>query len=684
MSAVECPGCSGLTFTVLPCVCRIGGDRLLYEAGTYADEPYRDCARCAGAGTRAVACVDCGGAGRRRAQLVLTVANLDTGAVASASVVPGSVLPTPDGTGGWELALRPLVDELATAVGVPPPTVEPVWLTLPLSHRYRPDTPADQREALVAAAIAGRSYRPWRVFVGRSVGRPAPPDPARALAQLRGLADLLRLDLVVEARRGPGATRWYVRYEVPGGRVPDEVGAGFPDLPAALAATSPTDALAGLRERGRHAPGHAIGSGRSAPVGWRSVLAGAAGPARVARRLGRLLRRVGGAQAVWRDGRWWYVPLPDGPPVDEIRATDTGQVSWWRRGTLVRATEPPAPSWQGQPIGYATCPDCVPGTRLRRCRCLLDGDQDCRHCSGAALEPSEFVCTSCGDSGRVHDAVTVTLTDLDGFATHELWRADHDDPGVPVAGWPGGAPVLRLDRRYRLAERAATLGVRPADLLDADGGLPLHRDLREGLVFPDGTTVPALVRFVRKAAAGRPGARLIVAAVRPVTPPLAAVLRLGAGLGLDVAVTVTDQRPDPDQPLREAGRWWSVELMAPGTPDERISPPGLPSVEAAVGFCLRMLDGAVHAAVPADVQVPLVVPQMPGPDADPWIGVPSRGVVDPTVALLRLARHYPDQFVRVRFQADGCVVGLFERAGWVPVVRAAGLAAALGALGLRS
>ncbi|SCL62833.1 hypothetical protein [Micromonospora yangpuensis] len=677
MNVVECPSCAGLTFSVLPCLCRIGGDRLVYRSGEFAGEAYRDCLRCDGVGTVVRACADCDGVGRRRAQLVLTLANLDTGAVASASVVAGSIAPTPDGTGGWQVTLRPLLAGLAAEVGVPPPQVEPFSLVLPLHHEYRPDLPAERRDALVARAIAWRSYRPWRIFVGRTPGGPADPEPARALARLRGLADLLCLDLVVEVRRGPGGPRWYVRFEVPGGRVPDLPDGGFDDLAAALAGTGPFAALAGLRERGRDAPAYAITPRRAGPP--RTAVEPdrtAAGPRWTAWWLRMLLRRAPGAQAVWRDGRWRYVRLRAGPPVDEIHATDTGQVTWSRRDTLVRAGEPPAPSWQGQPIGHRRCPDCVPGTRLRRCRCDADGGPDCGHCAGTGLEASDVTCVSCGDSGRVHEAAVVTVTDLSGAATHELWSADDLAPGVPVGGWPGGPPVLRLGDRYRLADRAAAFGVRPVDLTDADGGLPIHRDLREGLVVGDGTTDPALTRFVRDAAAGRPAARLMVAAVRPSAPPLSALLRLAAGLGLDAAVSVTDQRYDPDQPLREGGCWWSVELVAPGTPDERISPPGLPSVEAAVGFCLRMLDGAAHAAVPTDLMVPLAVPQVPVPGPEPG------GAVDPVAALLRLARHYPDQFIRVRLAAGGCVVGLRERDGWNPVVRAAGLTAALAALGL--
>jgi len=120
---VVCPSCDGLGFAVVACRCTDGGDRLLVTDGMDrpAGEPYRDCLLCQGDGAVGEPCHDCGQTGRRRAQLVLTMANLDTGAVASANVVPGVVEPVPwpgDGGESWYLPLGPLLRDLAAVVGV--------------------------------------------------------------------------------------------------------------------------------------------------------------------------------------------------------------------------------------------------------------------------------------------------------------------------------------------------------------------------------------------------------------------------------------------------------------------------------------------------------------------------------------------------------------------------------------
>ncbi|MFV2110646.1 hypothetical protein, partial [Micromonospora sp. LOL_015] len=58
------------------------------------------------------------GVDRRRAQRVFTVANLDTGQVASTSLVPGSFTPLPTPGGTWWLPYAPIVADLAARAGV--------------------------------------------------------------------------------------------------------------------------------------------------------------------------------------------------------------------------------------------------------------------------------------------------------------------------------------------------------------------------------------------------------------------------------------------------------------------------------------------------------------------------------------------------------------------------------------
>ncbi|GAB3795139.1 hypothetical protein [Micromonospora zhanjiangensis] len=123
-TVVTCAHCQGLTFTLGTCGCVSRGDRFLVEADQRAErKPYRDCELCRGDGTVANACHHCGQRGVRRAQLVLTVVNADTGAVASASLTPGGVEPRPASRGGWEIALAPVVRQLADAVGATALTV---------------------------------------------------------------------------------------------------------------------------------------------------------------------------------------------------------------------------------------------------------------------------------------------------------------------------------------------------------------------------------------------------------------------------------------------------------------------------------------------------------------------------------------------------------------------------------
>ncbi|MFC5943242.1 hypothetical protein ACFPZ4_17365, partial [Micromonospora harpali] len=228
-------------------------------------------------GTAPVSCHRCGRRGRRRAQLVLTVANLDTGAVASHEVVPRGLDPRPEAAGGWAVDLTPRVRELAAEAGVAA-TVEPV--VVPMPDAWRPDLPAAERHELAARALAAAARPAWRVWVGRSTA-PPPVDPARQLGRLCALADLLLLDLVVEARRHGDALRWAVRYEVPGSPVPDlPTEPSFADLAAALAGTDVADALTGLGERGRDAPARQL---RPDPL--RTLIRAATNVARVARRV---------------------------------------------------------------------------------------------------------------------------------------------------------------------------------------------------------------------------------------------------------------------------------------------------------------------------------------------------------------------------------------------------------------
>jgi len=171
---MACADCAGLTFTLGACLCTAGGDRFLVDERRSGGEAYRDCRLCRGDGLVARPCGRCDQRGELRAQLVLTVVNADTGAVASASVTAGGLAPRQTPEQRWELALTPIVADLAATVGATALVdLTSGWRALDeesilLPRQWHPELPADQRNALIAAAIATCSHNPWRVFHGRT------------------------------------------------------------------------------------------------------------------------------------------------------------------------------------------------------------------------------------------------------------------------------------------------------------------------------------------------------------------------------------------------------------------------------------------------------------------------------------------------------------------------------------
>ncbi|GIJ29178.1 hypothetical protein Vqi01_43400 [Micromonospora qiuiae] len=610
-------------------------------------EAYRECEQCRGAGSVAYACHRCKRRGRRRAQLVLSVANLDTGAVASHNVVPGGLDPESAPT-GWVVRLSDRVRELAASVGASV-TGEVPQLWLP--SQWRPDLPALHRLELEAQAIVGWDNAPWRLFVGRC--QPAPPvDPADRLVRLCALADLLLLDLVIEVRR----QGWNVRYEVPGSPAP-MFSSGRRDLPEALAATDVADALAGLAERGRDVAARLVQPDQPRPPVVpavdvdqleRRILADCVDPVDGA--------ELPGAQAIWRDGRWWHTSLRDGEPIEDLVEQPTGQVLRRVRVPLRRGFTPPDPSWLGPEIGWRPCPDCVPGSRLRSCDCRLGGrtaDVDCPHCRGAGLRPSALACFSCDDTHRLYDAVVITLTDLRHRVVHLAWHAGTPEEVTLAATQPGGKPVVRLPDRYRLAAWAPILGVRPEDLAEADGGHEIEADLLGGYVTLPWAGADPVAEQVRAAGRGQPAGRLIVSAVRPDAPPLTELIRLALGLDLALEVSVCDLRHHAGDPLLVSGLRWSVHLRnrdAPVSPDEL---PYRPTLEAALAWCVECLTDTVAEAVPADSAVPIPVPA----------AAPNDRPADPVPVLLRLAARHAGQTLTVRFTRAGCTLHLHHDEG---------------------
>ncbi|WP_341720417.1 hypothetical protein QQG74_12310 [Micromonospora sp. FIMYZ51] len=674
MNTVACADCGGLGFRVRRCECTRGGDRLIVAGGEYRDEAYADCRLCAGDGSVAEACHRCGSGGRRRAQLVVTVVNLDTGAAVSRRLMPGRLDPPP----GRERVGRAeeLVGGLCAAVGVRGLRPRWGWRSLDdtlywLPPQWRPELPESQRLLLEAEALARHDYDPWWVFVGRSSATPPPPDPAAELSRLCALADLLQLDLVVEARRrNYHEVVWDIRYELPGSPVPldPQVHAQARDLPSAVADTSLRSAMCGLDERGRHAPLHTVRAMPTVDVPkvmdldrlGRAVLAELAGDAP-------------GAQAIWRDGRWWHTALHPTGSVETLHERETGQIVRYVAESLRRATEPPDPGWWGEPIPHRPCPDCRPGSRLRRCDCRLGRpgpDPQCPDCSGAGLAPSVGCCRTCRDSGRIPAAVAVTVTDR-RRVSHETWRPVADEPAPVVAQQPNGAPVHQLGPHRRLARHAAAFGVRPADLTRLDTDWPVEQDLLDGIVTVYEPGVDPVRQHVEQLAARLPGARLLVLAAAPDAPPLTDLLRLAHALDLTAVLTYCDHRLDAGDPLKIQGERWGIRLAAR---DAEIGAelPLHASVELAVARCVEFLDNHLLATVPREPDRPVPAPQ----------AVSSPPVPDPIGLIRRVGQHHAGAPVAASFDRIGCRLWLAQEGGLRPLAQAATLGDAVAALRL--
>ncbi|MBB4958579.1 hypothetical protein [Micromonospora polyrhachis] len=685
---VDCPDCEGMTFRLVPCRCR--ADQSPTDDTAAGGEPYPECRLCAGVGGVAVGCNRCGQTGRRRAQLVLTMANLDTGAVASHNVVPGGCEPTPDQDGGWWIELTPLVSELAATVGVTAwrsvltGAVEPV---VRLPRQWRPHLPAGRRLALEAKALAGHSRCPWQVYLGHSDADAAaalvPPDLDRGLDRLCAIAGLLCLDLVVEARRTrDGGLTWSIGYRAADAEVPAEPGGEAADLREAVAATTVRRALDGVVTSRRPAPASAYLVQPSAvPTPRRPTTELDQLERRIVADCARPSRRgddVAGAQAIWRDGRWCHTVLRVAGTSETTVRRETGQTVRRISPVLRRDPEPPAPSWQGEPITELPCPDCDPASGLQVCHCALAGQRPepgCPFCDGTGQHRSVLPCPTCAGTHRIHSGLVVTITDLRVRAVHLNWRA-----GDPVdVEWltlhPDGRPVVRLPARHQLATWADTFRVRPEDLTELDGGHPIDQDLLDGIVTLPAPDADVFAQHLRAAGPWWPSARLLVLAARPAAPPLANLIRLALGLGLNAIVTVENHRYAEGNPLRVHGEWWSIELGTPG----RTESPMHPTLEAAIAYALEYLDIAVLEAVPTDPGEPLVVPQSAA--ASP---VASDPTVDPASAIRWLGEQHPGQAVTVQLDSRGCRVFVPDGDRTGQVIVAADLAAALDALGLDS
>ncbi|MFY1636393.1 hypothetical protein ACN27F_24485 [Solwaraspora sp. WMMB335] len=693
VTVVDCARCAGGGVTTRACTCTWYGDQLIVPDGTPPDDSresaYRDCQICLGTGSVCWTCDGCDGLGRCRAQLVLTVANADTTAVASVNIVPGALDPARR-DGRWSIDLDAVVAELAGRVGathvydpdVPDREVSAGAIMLPKD--WHPGLPAERRHAIEAEAIAGYSRHPWRIWLGRTAA-PQRPDPARHLGQLCDLAELLCLDLVVEARPDPyvdGRHSWQLRLDLPDAEVGDAssdvtlsdgassdvplsggtfAGATFArcaaSLDAAIVAADPTSLATGLADRGRHAPAYYLRPGRAggaagSPAGARI------GPPKLD--LDQLERRVladctalgtgeptPGAQAIWRDGRWWHTSLRVVEVVEKLTERATGQTISRTVEKLARSWQPPPPTWQGPAIPYERCADCVPEHGLRRC-------------------------LGCGDTYEIRHGVVVTVTDGRTWARHLNWALPADQGGrsvaVPQVGSrPGGKAIHQVPPQYRLPAHLADLPVRQEQLgpLDEYEVIADH-EMWHGYVTLDHAGQDPLTAYLANIANGHPGARVLLHARVPAAPSLAEALAMAYGLGLALVVSVVDHRPSTGTPYHVQGVRWGAYYADRSADFGLRTFAHLPTIEHALARAVEYVCSDAHSAVPTDPATAIRVPQsVPSPAADEpaadasTAGEPVAG--DDLVPLLSLlGAHFAGETVTVRFAASRCEVHLHE------------------------
>ena len=688
---VACDHCEGRGRILMLCHCVRWGDRFLIDTGDDIDplrsdgHAYRDCELCDGSGYTLADCHECRRTGRRRAQLVLTVVNLDTGAVRSANVVPGGVEPRRGPAGRWELALSPVVAALAAEVDAVAwrdacrpanPTGNGFSILLPTA--WRANLPTAERHRLEGEAIARRCWHPWLLYFGRTGTFPAPEEPDAVLGRLCHLADVLCLDLVVEARYvRDDRLNWDIRYEVPGGRVPGGHRGWADDLTAAVVATSVDHAMFGLTDRSLTAPAHYLQPHPPEQIRPPNVATDQV-ERRIHADLDGLDGRSPGAQAIWRDGRWHHTRLRVDDTIEVMTALSTGQVVRKTETVLVRAWEPPAPGWQGEPVPYRPCPDCHPENRLRRCVCTL-GNQppkpDCSACAGAGYTSANRRCPTCHDSHRIYEGVVVTLTGPGDAARHLNWPLpDRAADATYLAAHPGGKPIFQLPVHYQVRHWAEILGARPADLTYLDGGHHINQNLSEGTVTVDHPRIDPLAEYIADASRGQPAARLLLNATPPPAAHLPDLIRLALGLHQTLVVTLQDHWLNEHDPRCVHGECWSIALLPP---DQLLPPdphPFHPTVEAAAAYLLEYLENALYDVVSEDPQQGIPVPQTPQP---------APLVDNPVPLIRRLARHHAGRPVSIRYHHTGCHLHVYDRNGKIHhLATARTVPIALTALGL--
>lgn len=591
-SLPACTGCDGIGVTLIRCSCTRTTGRSMIEAVDPAvvAAPFPGCLLCKGSGTQALTCTNCSGAGRIRPQVVYTVLNLDTGAVASETVIPGAITPVrcsalPEGKQLWELPVSDIVDHLVAQVGGVLDrrhhTTDMYRKNLPLANTWAPDLPIADRLQLEAAAIARTQALTRHRHFFTTTTAAHRPSPADRLSELARQADLLHLDLCcyrfpAATDAAPNACRsaWIVAFALPDDdRIPVPSPVPRATLAEALEAADPLALLRKVQhdvDPSQPVPASYVDPAHLAP----DPRPATSNPAAIAAQLEALAGPNTGALAVRREGRWHFTRLASNGAVDDFVETLTGQVRCKTIPTWRPDTTPPAPSWRGRPIPDRECPQCATGTTWTPCECidtLTDrADPACDTCGGTGSRQAGS-CIACGRTGRVRYGYTVTVTDLRDFARH--WNFDFDTcADHQPQPWP---PLPELHRHQlpeldRLAAWLFEAGIDYAELRTLFDLAPTPDLVHGGVLAPPGTPVRDVVhQHTRERAAGHAGGRIFLIWRPPARATVLQATRLAWGLGFELVIGAEDRNAAATAGTARGGMRWGAKFVRPGEPVDR-------------------------------------------------------------------------------------------------------------------
>lgn len=515
---------------------------------------------------------------------MITAININTGVIASETLLPGVITPEwikadLDDDHRWALPLAPVVERLVSTIGGTlieshANTMSLMW-SLAIPGDWSRDLPASERLRLEAAAIARAQARTRHRYFFTATAEPDSADSDARLAHLAAIADRLHLDLCCykyvtpsDELDRPTKRGWSITFELPGVEKPSPRTSrlGHFTLADALAESTPLELLKWVqfrRNMSEPAPARFIRDtatpAEAAPVGP-TVDA-------IADRLASLTGALDGAVAVRRDGVWHFAKLEPAAVLDDFRELNTGQVRHLRTRTWRRTPAPPMPAWWGDPIPERVCPNCETGTTWVACECfqtLTDTpDPLCDRCSGTGMKEGTQ-CSLCGQVGRIRYGYTVTIANLDGGSAHHYNVDPGVDPEHHPAAWPA-IPELthhQLPDVARLTHRLFTDGIDLADLRELTGLRPSAGLLDGGVIAPVTTSMTDLVyQHVVDTAAGRPGARIILAWTPPPSATVLQAARIAWGLGFDLIVGAEDRNADALAGTALGGMRWGARLL---------------------------------------------------------------------------------------------------------------------------